>query len=514
MDNYKQSESAFTRIQATMCDKQTVTEISSDFTLPDYQPEIKRLLRVRATPLPPDKYIGAGNVEFSGSIDYSILYSANDGAVYCTYQTGEYQFSVPLEASADFDIGDGLLCDVRLTPDTCVGRVMAPRKLSIKCRLRSRVHLLGTRLIEEHLTCGAEASVERLRKSAECMRQFLGLGEEFLLGDEILFDAQTEALRVICAEGQVVVNEAVAGSGIVNCHGEVILKLLCVREAEGQLPTIQWRKIPFSQSIPTDGVEINCDCSARGTCNRLNISVEEGRIVCEVGVRLEVCARRNEMLSYTKDAYSTLCDGEVKRQSYVLPCSQKNISGNFSLNTMLSMDEAGVREGQEIVDATLLPSVTSLECENGKYLLSGRCRCHIILMGESDWSSQEFEIPFRYECDGAAEAPFDYEVDVIPLSCRVRMDGERIGIDGELAVNLCTRGKNEIVALTEGRFDTELCKPASAYTVCYPAKEDTLWSVAKRYHTSVNALAEKNPLPPTPSADAADSLGGVSYLLV
>ena len=56
-------------------------DITREISLPDYQPEIKRLLRVSATTQPPTRYIGGGNIEFSGNIDFSILYAAEDGAL-------------------------------------------------------------------------------------------------------------------------------------------------------------------------------------------------------------------------------------------------------------------------------------------------------------------------------------------------------------------------------------------------------------------------------------------------
>ena len=41
------------RLQLPLCDKTVTSEVAGDFSLPDYQPEIKRLLRVSATVQPP-----------------------------------------------------------------------------------------------------------------------------------------------------------------------------------------------------------------------------------------------------------------------------------------------------------------------------------------------------------------------------------------------------------------------------------------------------------------------------
>ena len=102
MNRYEKEGLNTIRIQSPMGDRQIVTELAEDFSLPDYQPEIKRLLRVKATVSPADKYIGAGSAECSGTVDYCILYSGNDGGLYCTNQTGEYRFTAPVELPADF----------------------------------------------------------------------------------------------------------------------------------------------------------------------------------------------------------------------------------------------------------------------------------------------------------------------------------------------------------------------------------------------------------------------------
>ena len=62
-------------MQVPINEKTVTTELSGDFTLPDYQPEIKRLLKVSAEVLPPQKYVGDSEGEISGGIDYYVLYT-------------------------------------------------------------------------------------------------------------------------------------------------------------------------------------------------------------------------------------------------------------------------------------------------------------------------------------------------------------------------------------------------------------------------------------------------------
>ena len=515
MEHYQKETHSCLRMQVPLCDRSGLTELSADFSLPDYLPEIKRLLRVRATVLPPDKYIGAGNADFTGAIEYAILYSDNEGALYCVTENGEYQFGVPLETVADIDLNDGMTCDADIVPETVSGRVAAPRKVSVKCRLRTHVRLYGTRCLEESVSGAAHDSIQRLCGQAEAARIFIGTGEPLQLGDEILCDTQNAGdMRVISTEGQVFVNEAVAGSGVVNCRGEVCLKLLCAREDSTALPTPLLRRIPFTQSIPTDGAEVNCDACADGVCHNMHVTVEDGKILCEVSVSLRARALRNESISFTRDIYSTSAVCDPRYISCTTTRALKCGNGNFSLNSSFTAEEIGVRSGMSVMDVTLTPTVTSVEADHGKYYLNGRCRAHLILSDGEEISTQELELPFRYETEGSTENVTEYSAAVTPISCRTRADGERIGLDAELAVCLCLRTESRFDMLSEAKFGESVNRAGAVYTICYPAREDTLWSVAKRYHRPVSTVFEINSLSGAPAADAPDSLAGVSYLLV
>ncbi len=512
MDNYKTRGREGVRIQETLCDREMTVELASDLSLPDYQPEIKRLLRVRAVATPPDKYIGSGNAEFSGTVNYSILYAGNDGALYCVAHSDDYSLTCPVTVAPDIELGEGLvsLCDV--VPETAVGRVISPRKLSLKTRLRAHIGLLGTRLLEASVTGASADSLQRLYGSQESAVRFCGVSEEIELGDEILYEGSD--LRVISAEGQVFVSEASAGSGSVNCRGEVSLKLLCVHEGDGTAPAMQWRRIPFAQNVPVDGVEVNCDAIAKGCCTSLSCTVEEGRILCNVGIRLTAEAQRNETVSYTRDIYSTSAVGEEHYLTQTLPHAERCCCGNFSLNHTLPLEEAGIRAGMSVLDIALQPTAAELSSENGKYTVTGKCRAQLVLTDGEEYFAQELDLPMRYACDGSDATVGDHSLHIEPISARARVDGERIAVDAELSVSLATRSEKQVQMLSDASYGEPVGRGSAAYTVCYPSREDSLWSVAKRYRRTVSELAESNSLPAAAAADTSESLAGVKFLLV
>ncbi len=517
MDNYTKTDSAALRLQALLCDKQEMGEVTAEVSLPDYRPEIKRLVRVSATVSPPARYVGAANTELSGTVDFCILYTGNDGALYSTSHASEYRIGIPTDLPSDAALGEGLVCDADILPEPCNARVLSPRKLSLKCRLRARMRLYGIRLIENgDLVSGIAA--EKLYGSCDVSELFSGVGEPLMLHDEIVCDTQSEDVRVVCADGLVFVSEATAGSGCVNCRGEVALKLLCAHDATGLPPTQLLRRIPFESAVEVDGCEVNCAASAFGTCADVSVTVEDGRILCDLSVILQGRAQRDRNLTYVRDAYALDSVSDGRTDFLTLPQSRSCVCANFSLGQTLTAEEAGLRQGMSVVDALLFPLSAELTEDNGRDILSGRCRVHLTLCDDAgEISSQEVEVPYRYDAETKETGLADYLVHVSPISCRARADGERLGIDAELAVSLMTRAQAPIQYLCACKIGEKCQSPTGECTVCFPAPSDTLWSVAKRYHKPLAHLTGINTLPPQAQAAAADStasLAGVNYLLV
>jgi hypothetical protein len=130
-------------------------------------------------------------------------------------------------------------------------------------------------------------------------------------------------------------------------------------------------------------------------------------------------------------------------------------------------------------------------------------------------------LPFRYEFDDQtlmrtedSEKVRHFDGKVTVVNCRARMDGERVGVDAELAVALRTHTPAPFTALSDVELGEEVTRRRGEYVVCFPAPTDSVWSVAKRYHAPMAALTAANNLPAGGKADGRESLEGVGYLIV
>lgn len=521
-----------TTIQVPLCDKQLTTEVASELSLPDYQPEIRRLLRIGSSTTPPTAYATGGGMELTGTVDHYVLYVGNDGQVYCSPFSAEYRMQLPFDnGMADNGLADTvsepLVCVCDTTVEGTAGRVTAPRRLSIRCRVKARARVWG----ERSLCCPEESglvpgSVERLERSAEVARVFCGVSDSMQLEDDMILPPGSE-LRVVCAEGQVMVNETAPGNDLVTCRGEVTLKLLLTplepSAEEGSepsapaLPTVALRRVPFSVTVDMPGVTPDCTACAHGACPELSVQVEEGRIHTDLSLVVQVTAQRNETVTYTGDLYSTRTAEECRFADCPAAYALHAVQGNLTLSDSLPLTEAGVDPSAQVVDILASAQPEAVSCSRGRGVLTGDCHFQLLLYRGGDWNTAEVTLPFRYEFElpvGTDPQSPTFDGCVTVLGSRARMDGERLGLDAELSVALRLTDGRSLQILSGVSFGEEIARTRGEYRICFPAPGDTLWSVAKRYHAPLTALAAANDLPPSASLSDSEELSGIRYLIV
>ncbi len=518
-------------VQVPLVDRALTTEISGDFSLPDYQPEIKRLLRIGVGVLPPMCAGSGRDTEVSGTLDYYVLYMGHDNALWCAPLSTEYRLPLPIEDNlGDVSAGEPFVCIGDVTTETPVGRVTAPRRLSIRCKLQARICMYGECLLHAE---GGDEDTEVLTGSDEVCRLWRSLGEVIPLQDDIILPPSLSERRVVCAEGSVMMQEAIPTDGGVHVRGEVTVKLTVtpdesesafasneVTPAPAAQPDIMRRKIPFSATVDMDGVTPNCTATACGCCTDLSVQMEEGQIHLDLGVIPEVRAQKNEAVTYVKDLYSTRHRLATRHASLPTEKAARALNGNFTLSDSLPLADIGMEPDATVVDvtATAVPLSLTADTARGRCVLSGVCRAHLLLLRDGEYASANMELPFRYEFDDTSVASdTDFDGSVTVLHCRGRSDGERASIDAELAVSLRTHTPAPVTALADTYEDLSpdtATRRRGEYVICFPAPADSLWSVAKRYHAPMAALTAANNLPAGTPADSSESLENINYLIV
>ena len=466
------------RMLMPMCARVINSDISEDFTLPDYYPEIRRVLYVREEALPPSGFMGGNKIDVNGVMDYTLIYVSGEGRICSAPISAEYAFSVPVEGSSDFELGDGVTMMIHTVCDNSSIRVSGPRRLSVRSRLRTSVNAWGRMVCGENF-CSPEdlSSVETLMGESECAEIICESSDIITLNTEYVLSSPDQYIAM--ANGRVSVGDSRVDGEIAEIGGEVVVCFTVIEN--GRAEKIE-KRIPFEAQVELDGGIAADEGTVRvmGAVTDLSLNVEEGKVDIAADITLEVCYASNRAVRYVRDAYSTDKSGEAITRTYTVPLLFANGNITAPLSARVSAENIAAQKQAEIADIWGKAIVGGVEDSENGYRVTGKCKYDMVWISDGEYSHSEAEVPF--ECD--------IDIDVMPtcfdsiaeVRCdKIRRDGDSVVIDSILELSFTALGGSETEMLEEIRFTGKADVEKDKWTVVYVSPDCSLWDIAKRY---------------------------------
>lgn len=474
-------------------------DAAEDFTLPDYMPAIRRIVSVDAHPLPETRFLTGAAVEFGGTLALSVLYVGEDGALFCAPLTCEYSASAAPGAS---EVADAARIGIDTSCESVSCRATAPRRLSLRCRMRTRLfclapHAVACRVKESggaRLTTAEEASVERLE--LPCADTVLARGEATsTVGGTLPLAADA---RLICAQGAIRIERAEAAADSVAVQGEAIVTALVLRQ-DGRYEAVT-AKAPLAETVSVPGARAGDAARATGRAAAVTVqAAQEGGAPWEIEFDLEAEAARPETRTVTADAYSSACTASAETEETdsltLLRCG----TGSLTVS-----GEGGRQNKPEADESVLAVSVTAspdhVERQGKRLILHGVCSASVRLLSGGEVVSEEFTFPFRYEANAEAERlPADdaellFRCAAEATGAQARLDGDKIRLDAELCVSMTVLAREKVRFVRTLTLDraSPRTAPEGVVRIVYPDPGEPLWEIGKRCGAPFAALRAAN----------------------
>lgn len=501
------------------------SESSVDYTIPDYLPEVRKILRVSAKAIPSGKFVGGGTAEFAGIIAYTIVYSGNESQLAAVKFNSDYEFSVPMSSPEE-----ELELSCQSAPDNVSCRLGGPRRLSMRTKIKSSVHILSRDNLCEEL-CGeaSVASVERKIEVAPSMITRFFSDDEISLSDiENVSGIKPDDLRILYCNGEVLLRECRATPDGILCRGEAYARCVCA--PDGIAPFALSKKFPFEKTVFTQGIDDSYDVVARGMCTGLEVSSGsdggDGTVLTfDIVISIECEATKNIELAYVSDIYSTERETICRERDVKIPRLAGCGMGNFSVDGSTPKDSVGAERASRIIDCEGKLEIESIDCRRGRAIVCGKCVVSMLFCdapaddgSTSPIMSAEFSSPFKVEldCGISGGEKYDYECHGELVNCRGRIDSTSITFDGEIALTVKAVAYYDHRVVDKAEFGSEAFAPSSSgdIRIYYPLKGEGLWDVAKRYHIHTATLASVNNCHDTDGDFAHLTLEALSHVII
>lgn len=499
-------------------------ESSCEYTLPDYMGDVKKVLCVSATAIPSNKFALDGEAEFSGIVSYSIMYSDTEGKLTNISLSSDYDMALAVDSSEYTDsyaVPKAVACSVRLT---------GPRKLVAKATVASLINVSCDESVSCEGTAFASGNTPQvLTKSVRVENAVFSnaLEREYAEEAERLSGVMPDDIEIIATSGAARITESTVTDGGVLVKGELIITSI-IRTDE-QPPFAIRKTVPFEETVTLDGLMPDMQTVTDAYVTSVTAGVTEdadGSVVTFNAIaEFFSVACNNKTVDVTADAYLKECETEGKYEKFTY--SELVTVGRTEENVTVSAmrSDVGCADVRDIL--TLAADVRGTECKlngervqvNGEAVVTG-IACEINESGEPVYIPVKFSSPVSFDVnldvhipDGASAFVSVASVNVTPM-----LEAERISAKCLLKVDYRVEKGATVECMTEcnetggERFSAN----ASRVTVYYPEKEETLFEIAKRFHTTCAKLADDNGIAEAAlsSPDVPASLAGVKKLII
>ena len=474
------------------------SESVGEYPLPDYNGDVKRVLMISPRVATTGKYMNESSLEFSGNVFYDVVYLDAQNNV------------SRAEFSTEFDLGmkQDSECYEDASITTSIAsynvRLIGPRKFSAKASLSSDVRVLEKRRLEI-LGDASDEDAETLTEDADVLTSVLLNADAQQMREDIAFiegaiEDEVHLLSCDVSTGEV---STVCDDGACELKCDVFLRFMYQNNDEAICTKAV--TLPYSARIEAAGIE-ECPSLFGSVCVtevRTELTPNDDGVGIAVSLSVDGSLRgvKNERVEVIRDAYLKGKGTSNEYRDFVYTehiCSGSSMSAFSSRIPLAEITDAPV---VEIISADAVASRESATVTPDGVLVKGELRFSALAKEAcadgADYINLKFSVPFEQNVNVNCQIH-----DNMRAEASVSVCGEKVEItDGHVLVgcNLytraCVNSERKMRCLGASYLtDEEYVMETSVITVYYPDERESVFDIAKRFHTSVRKISEDNAL--------------------
>ena len=487
----KQEEYNFLK---SLSDNTVEESVEAELSLPEYMPEILRIIKSTAdTKINSCRLVGE-RVTVDGVCDLRMIYTAEDGGVY-TF-SGSRPFTRHCENSEFAQCTDAVAV-AEVSYVNC--RATGTKRAEIKAGITIKFKVYG----EEKLGFVSgidESGIEQRTHFTKGASLGCCSTKHFSMSDTLALN--TPAACLISARAVALCGETRKISKKIMIKGEAIVDI-CYVNANDKTCTERTRHtMPINQIIEYDKMDEKYMGSVYLVVSALDV-IPKGDtqgVFTAFDISLGVSATaemwEERELCLVTDAYSVNSALELKS----VPLDIYDRIEDFSDTYIFEGDFSVSGEGAiSVVDCVGVTSNLKATVENEDLVTSGTITINAIIKDTTgSLSSVNKVFDFKYKRAG------DYRnrnifckphISVVSADCMPK-DSKTLGVRCEMNISACVMSRETVecvVSLTKS--EKKLKRKTNAITVYFPEENnESLWGIARRYNTTVKAIADENNL--------------------
>lgn len=469
--------------------------VDGDITLPDYCPDIKRILKCMVTPSMNSAQCVGDRITIDGHAFVQVIYVDDSNNIFCYDKTFPFLKTIELGKQIENPVAV-----VKLKTAYANTRAVSQRRIDIHASVGMCVRITEkreTEIISDAENCGIE-----LLKNFNSASNYVGQTVKSFFLNEVMELGKTKMpVRQIIRQNAIpVISEIKVISNKLLLKGEVAISVLyCKDSDDGGYETYE-NAMPLSQIVELDGIDETADYCARINLTSLNITTKadssgEKRLF-DVSVALSavINADKKVDISFPTDCYSTI---------YNVKCEKKILNFENLLET--TDDLLLIKKSEEFLNISIKEIigvwsddvVCTYTCIGDELKIIGSTMVSVLGIdndGQPFYTERNVSFEKIKNIDAGCKNLICNADAIVSAIGFVLTDSNKIDLRVEIRLITTISRKSSGEILTDIQCDTSQVKEkkCSVLTVYFPDDGESLWNIAQKFGTTVDAIKTEN----------------------
>ncbi|MEG1269264.1 MAG: DUF3794 domain-containing protein [Oscillospiraceae bacterium] len=472
-------------INELLCDIAVEQSVEGDFNIPEYQPEVFKIVKTKAQPIIVQKIASGSRATIDGYVKLTVIYQSGDDKRICAISQ-KLPFSKQVDLGSTIGESYTIFCRANMGFLNC--RAVNQRKIDARGTVNLAIKVISQYPFEAVSRIEGEGAYQK-QSDLSFEKEIVCEEKQFSIEETLSVDyEQSENPTLLRCDAAAVAETVSIESGRAIIGGYVNMQLAfdISTEEEYRIKRVGFN-LPFNQVMDISAADGDYTATAAVSTISSNASVEDdGNADANVTCTIELRLYQRQNATILTDAFST--KSELISASQPVNCCvlAKPISESF-----------GVRFGFEKNDMSLVDFfIVGDECEcissDAAATISGKavlCCVMCDASGEINAYEQSFEfsVPANFKSGGTQYCEFQTLFTV--LECVE--SGSMINVKCEGIIFGTAIEVQKLTAIKEIKSDALNLKhgPNAALVVYYADAGEGVWEIAKRFNTSPDEIS-------------------------
>ncbi len=471
--------------------------IDSEYNLPDYCPDIQKLLKCQVSPEISSYMISEDTLTCDGICDIRLLYLDSKGdCVRCCDFTKDFSASVKIRATEEKAVAW-----VQAAAEHMTCRAVSARRVDL--HIAVSVKALAVVQKQELITCGIEDdSIEKLTSTHPASQAVNALCHQFTIEDNLSLKNGKPPIESILRKNVScrIVDYRLA-DGRMTVNGALEVSFLYLSSVDGSTVEKMSASVDFSQIIDCSGAEEGCVCDLKALVGESSIQPREDDVgeytsaSVVAKVFLTAFLYKSCEVEAVDDAYSVRMPLELRYAQTSLTQVQGIHAEVLKKKCSLSAQEDEI---EKVLDVWCEQDSVQAVCDKGKLNYRVRytvCMLYLGSQGRVLYSEKAFD----YNCSTELEDGQSRKTDVFSRTelWEYRITDKstvEVSLETSVSTFLYSKTSMKYLVSTGANEDVQSFETVPRFLVYYASAGERLWDIAKSHRALLSDIRAQNDL--------------------